>query len=80
MTLISPGKLMKRSTLLGVIAAMAASCTVQEADVLLDEGTSPVYYATFEQPEEEDTKVYANEQLLIRWHEDDRISIFEKLT
>ena len=70
---------MKRSMLLGVIAAMAASCTVQEADVLMDEKIAPIFYATFEQPEE-DTKVYANEQLLIRWHEDDRVSIFNKLT
>ncbi len=70
---------MRRSILLGVIAAMAASCTVQEADVLMDERTETVFYATFEQPEE-DTKVYANEKLLIRWHEDDRLSIFNKLT
>lgn len=70
---------MKRSILLGVLAAVAASCTVQEADVLMDERTEPVFYATFEQPEE-DTKVYANEQLLLRWHEDDRMSIFNKLT
>ena len=71
---------MKRSILLSVIAAVAASCTVQEADVLIDEETSPVFYASFEKPEEQDTKVYANEQLLLRWHEDDRVSIFEKLT
>ncbi len=73
---------MKRSILLGVIALFAASCTVQEADPLINSNdeTEAVFYAMFEQPESPDTKVYANEQLLIRWHEDDRVSIFNQVT
>ena len=39
-----------------------------------------MFFATFEQPTETGTKVYANENLLLRWHADDRISIFNKLT
>ena len=37
------------------------------------------YLATFEQPTEE-TRVYANEDLLLRWNADDRVSIFNKIT
>ena len=38
-----------------------------------------IYYASFEQPSER-TKVYANEDLYLRWTADDRVSIFEKNT
>lgn len=69
---------MKRRRLWGLVAALFASCTVQEADVLVDE--SPVFYATIEQPDGLDTKVYANEQLQVRWHENDCVSIFNKTT
>lgn len=38
------------------------------------------FYASFEQPGEDGTKVYANEDLLLRWNADDRVSIFNKNT
>ena len=58
---------------------MLASCTVQE------EFRTPVredvkFYATFEQPEDAATKVYANEELCLRWDADDRVSIFNQST
>ena len=64
---------------LGIAAAMLASCTVQE------EFPAPVredvkFYATFEQPDEASTKVYANQNLYLRWDADDRVSIFNKNT
>ena len=39
-----------------------------------------IYYASFEQPTDEGTRVYANEELLLRWTADDRVSIFGKNT
>ena len=64
---------------LGIAAAMLASCSVKE------EIPTPVpedvkFYATFEQPEDAATKVYANQDLCLRWDADDRVSIFNKLT
>ena len=64
---------------IGIATAMLASCTIQE------EFRTPVredvkFYATFEQPEEAGTKVYANQDLHLRWDADDRVSIFNKNT
>lgn len=64
---------------LGIATAMLASCTIQE------EFRTPVredmkFFATFEQPDEADTKVYANQDLCLRWDADDRVSIFNKNT
>ncbi len=39
-----------------------------------------IFYATFEQPGEDNTKVHANENLYLRWNADDRVSIFNKNT
>ena len=54
-----------------------ASCENEEQMTGPDETT---FYATFEQPEGAATRVYANEDLLLRWHADDRVSIFNKIT
>ncbi len=64
---------------LGIATLMLASCTIQE------EFRTPVredvkFLATFEQPDEAGTKVYANQDLCLRWDADDRVSIFNRNT
>lgn len=75
---------MKRNLLYGVLAVAGLSllaCQNMEQD--LSEAvnvpdTRTVFYAEIEQSE--DTKVYADEDLMILWHADDRISIFNRYT
>lgn len=71
---------MKRnSLLLGLAIVLVASCSTQEKD-FQEPLQGDVFYASFEQPVEEGTKVYANENLHLRWNADDRVSIFNKVT
>ena len=71
---------MKRFALyLGITSALVASCSLQEKDFDSPQQDDVVFYASFEQPAEE-TRVYANENLLLRWTADDRVSIFNKIT
>ena len=65
---------------LGIAAVLTASCAVEEKDFQTPNQDDVVFYASFEQPMEEGTKVYANEDLLLRWTADDRVSIFNKIT
>ena len=65
---------------LGVVGALVASCSVLEEDFKSFKPQDGMFYATFEQPEDAETRVYATEQLLLRWNADDRVSIFNKLT
>lgn len=70
----------KHSIFLGAIALMLASCSVQENDfrtLILDD---VAFHAILEQPVEEDTRVYVNDELFLRWHADDRVSIFDHST
>lgn len=68
---------MKRVALyLGLAAALMASCSIQEEDIKTPQQDDVIYYASFEQPTEDGTRVYANEDLLLRWTADDRVSIF----
>ena len=62
---------------LGIAAALVASCSVKEKDFNVVQPESAKFYASFEQL---DTKVFVNEDLLLRWTADDRISIFNKQT
>ena len=72
---------MKRFALyLGLATALVASCSTQEEDFRTQQQDDVVFYATFEQPAEEGTRVYANEDLLLRWTTDDRVSIFGQNT
>ena len=64
---------------LGLAAAMMASCSIQEEDFKAPEQDNVIFYATFEQPSE-GTRVYANDNLYLRWTADDRVSIFNKYT
>ena len=59
---------------------MVASCAIQEEDFKTPQQDNVVYYASFEQPALDGTRVYANEDLLLRWTADDRVSIFGKNT
>ena len=71
---------MKRIALyLGIVAALVASCSIQEENFETLQQEDLIFYASFEQPSE-GTRVYANEELLLRWTADDRVSIFNKLT
>ena len=72
---------MKRIALyFGIAAALVASCSTQEKDFQPMQQEDVIYYASFEQPTEKGTRVYANEELLLRWTADDRVSIFGKNT
>ena len=72
---------MKRFALyLGILAGIVASCSTKEVDSQTLVQDNVVFYASFEQLIESGTKVYANEDLLLRWTADDRVSIFNKNT
>lgn len=71
---------MKRTLAYALATAIFAACTTQEKDFQTPAQEDAVFYATFEQPVEEGTRVYANEDLLLRWTADDRVSIFNKIT
>ena len=64
---------------LGIAAAMLASCTIQE-EIPTQVRDDVKFYATFEQPDGAATKVYANQDLCLRWNADDRVSIFNENT
>lgn len=71
---------MKRCSLLfGLAIALVASCSTQEKD-FQEPLQGGIFFASFEQPAEEGTKVYANENLHLRWNADDRVSIFNEVT
>ena len=65
---------------LGLASLLVASCSIQEEDISTPILDDVVFYASFEQPAEVGTRVYANEDLLLRWTADDRVSIFNKIT
>ena len=65
---------------LGLVAVIVASCSTKENDFVAPEQEDEVFYASFEKPVEDHTRVYANEDLLLRWTTDDRVSIFNKIT
>ena len=72
---------MKRFALyLGIVAGLVASCSTKEIDFQTPIQGDVVFYASFERPSDIDTRVYTNEDLLLRWTGDDRVSIFEKNT
>ena len=56
-----------------------ASCSIQEENIKAPVPDDIIFYASFEQPSK-GTRVYANENLYLRWTADDRVSIFNKLT
>ena len=64
---------------LGMAAALVASCSIQEENYVTPADRT-VFHASFEQPAEEGTRVYVNEDFQLRWTADDRVSIFNKTT
>ena len=65
---------------LGIATALVASCSTKEKDFQTPPQDEVMFYASFEQPIEDETRVYANEDLLLRWTADDRVTIFNKNT
>ena len=58
---------MKRFALyLGLATALMSSCSIKEEDVKTPPQDDVIFYASFEQPVEKGTRVYANEDLLLR--------------
>ncbi len=71
---------MKRYIVFALAIALLGACSTKEIDIQTPVQDDVVFYASFEQPTDISTKVYANEDLLLRWTADDRVSIFNKLT
>jgi len=71
---------MRRFFAYGLTIVLLAACSTQEKDFQTPVQEDVIYYASFERPNEEGTRVYANEDLLLRWTADDRVSIFGKNT
>ena len=71
---------MRRSFAFAIMVAFFAACSTKEIDTQTPLPGSEMFYATFEQPAEDGTRVFANEDLLLRWTADDRVSIFNKVT
>ena len=71
---------MKHSLILASAITLLAACSIQEMDIQPPIQDDVVFFASFEQPSENDTRVYANEDLLLRWTADDRVSIFNRNT
>lgn len=71
---------MRRFFAYGLTIALLVACSTQEKDFQTPVQEDVIYYASFERPNEEGTRVYANEDLLLRWTADDRVSIFGKNT
>jgi len=72
---------MKHIALLcGIATALVVSCSIEEKDFQTPGQENERFYATIEQPGEDGTRVYATEDLLLRWTADDRVSIFNKST
>ena len=64
---------------IGLLAALAISCSIHEMD-FKDANDVDEFYASIENTETPNTKVYATEELYLRWNADDRITIFNKYT
>lgn len=71
---------MKHSLVFAMAIVLLGACSTKEIDIQTPVQDDVVFYASFEQPFEDGTRVYANENLLLRWTADDRVSIFNKLT
>ncbi len=68
-----------RLLLAGLLVGASFSCARQEADVPVSPGRE-LFYASLEQPVDAETRVYADENLMVLWHADDRVSIFDRYT
>ena len=64
---------------IGLLSAWAVACSIHDPEVSGPD-PSPVFHASFEKAETPETRVYATEDLLLRWTADDRVSIFNRNT
>ena len=72
---------MRRTALyFGIAIALVTSCSVHEENIESPHLVDEIFYASFEQPVEIGTRVYANENLFLRWTAEDRVSIFNNIT
>ncbi len=71
---------MNRSFVFALAIALVAACSTKEMEFQTPVQEDVVFYASFEQPSDINTRVYANEDLLLRWTAEDRVSIFNKNT
>lgn len=62
----------------GLLAGFCLACTQQETQVPVP--GENMFYAKLEQPADPETKVYADRDMRILWHADDRISVFNRNT
>ena len=62
----------------GLLVGLSLACARVETDVPIT--GRDIFHASLEQPAETGTKVYADEDLMLLWHADDRVSIFDKYT
>ena len=69
-----------RCFLLGLIVLIIMSCVKEQQEVVDVLPDAPVFYATLESSGDPDTRVYADDQLRVRWDAGDHISIFNKGT
>ena len=65
--------------IIGLLSVLAVSCSFHEWEVA-ETDSSDVFYASIENAGAPDTRVYATEDLYLRWHADDRVSIFNNST
>ena len=71
---------MKRFVASALMVTIIGACSTREIDFQTASKADVQFYASFEQPAEDGTRVYANEDLLLRWTADDRVSIFNQFT
>lgn len=63
--------------LLSFATLMLAGCSVEESKYLQDNaGVFPIFYASFDDTSELDTKTYVENKFSLRWTKDDRLSVF----
>lgn len=68
----------KRIISLGVMALLFAACSVNEMDIATPaDKEAEEFFATIE---DASTKVFVDDELMVLWHADDRVSIFNKYT
>ena len=72
-----------RKLIVGLMVLFFVACSVrvtpeQERQTSTSSQDDNTFYAVFERIGEPETKTYVNENLQVRWHADDRISIFNQ--
>ena len=70
-----------RQLLLVTFVLAVVSCSTKEqVEIIQMQGQEQVFYADIEEPNNPETRVFADNQLRVLWNADDRVSIFNKST